>query len=117
MEYPPLPDVAEAKVEAVRLEAGDDSRVMRGVGRFLKELGAAEATDVAASTQNVGLNELSDGNVGADKGREFANRPTPVDDIDIASFTRSCVRLISSCIANLESAMTLNIIYKNTVNV
>lgn len=74
----------DPKVDAVRLEAGEESKVMTGIGRF-----PAEATDVAAPEVK-GLW----GAVGADQVRLL--------EVDaITSPTMPWVTAISECKANL----------------
>ena len=85
----------EAKVDEVRLEeAGDESRVITGIGRFLPEVGSDGNVGVEARfLPEVGL----DGNAGVEVRQEPANLPPQlVEERDIASLTRSCVTPISS---------------------
>ena len=95
----------DAKVDVERLEAGDESNSIMGIGRFLPAV--VDVDEKAAATEAVdprAFAKPSAGRVGADKAREVANLPVPFVE-DNESLTRSCVRTISSRIAYSASVI------------
>ena len=83
----------DPKVDALRLEAGDESKVMTGIGHFL-----AEATDVAVPEMK-GMR----GSVGVDADRATDLLVWLLENNAIISPTKPWVTAISECKANLGS--------------